>query len=259
VGVGDGGAGGDPFDMAQDPASGFGKLHRIDPLGSDGTTGEYGIPAGNPYAGDDDPATLGEIFALGFRNRQNFAWDPASGAMFVADIGQSTVEEVSVVTAGANLGWNDWEGSFRFNSEGGVFTDDARSDPEMTYPVAEYDQQDPLLTQRTAVTGLHVTRSDRIPGLSDQVLFGDLATGEIFAFDADDLSDGGQDALRRVLLRSSGGEPRTLLELMREKNAEQGRSAAERTDLRIDGGPDGRIFLLNKHDGTIREIVPGGG
>ena len=36
--------------------------------------------------------------------------------MFVADIGQNIVEEVSLVTAGANLGWNNWEGSFGFIS-----------------------------------------------------------------------------------------------------------------------------------------------
>jgi hypothetical protein len=30
----------------------------------------------------------------------------------------------------------------------------------------------------------------------------------------------------------------------------------ERTDLRFGEGPEGRLFLLNKHDGVIREIVP---
>lgn len=259
VGVGDGGAGGDPFDMARDASSGFGKILRIEPLGSGGTSGEYGIPVGNPYAGDDDPDTLEEIFALGLRNPQNFAWDPATGAMFVADIGQNTVEEVSVATAGADLGWNDWEGSFRFDPEGGVHTDDPRSDPALTYPVAEYDQQDPLFGGRAAVTGLHVARGDRISGLTDRVLFGDLPSGEIFAFDADDLTEGGQDGLRRVLLRPSAGngEPRTFLELVREKNAEQGRSPASRTDLRFGTAADGRIFLLNKHDGVLRVVVPG--
>ena len=35
-----------------------------------------------------------------------------NGNMFVADIGQNIVEEISPVTAGANLGWNKWEGSY---------------------------------------------------------------------------------------------------------------------------------------------------
>ncbi len=89
-------------------------------------------------------------------------------------------------------------------------------------------------------------------------MFGDLPSGEIFHVDADDLPDGGNDAIRRVLLNDDG-EAKTLLELIREKNAEQGRGAAGRADLRLGSGPGGRVFLLNKHDGTLREIVGGGG
>jgi len=46
--------------------------------------------------------------------------------------------------------------------------------------------------------------------------------------------------------------------LIQEKNVEQGRDPASRTDLRFGTGPGDRFFLLNKHDGTIREVVPGG-
>ena len=58
---------------------------------------------------DTDPGTLGEIYAYGVRNPQRFTWDPKNGNLFVADIGQNTVEEITIVTAGDNLGWNDWE------------------------------------------------------------------------------------------------------------------------------------------------------
>ena len=34
--------------------------------------------------------------------------------MFLADIGQNTIEKLTLVTAGANLGWNTWEGSFKY-------------------------------------------------------------------------------------------------------------------------------------------------
>lgn len=254
VGVADGGSGGDPFDMAQDLGSAFGKILRIDPLGSDGPTGEYGIPRLNPFAGDGDPGTLGEIWAYGVRNPQHLAWDSKTGRMFVADIGQNAVEAVSPVTPGANLGWNLWEGSFRFVDRSGVVLEDPRSDPDVTYPVAEYDREDPLMIGRAAVTGLLVYRSEAIPALSGRLLFGDLPSGEIFHVDADDLPDGGQDAIRRVLL-NDGGEAKTFLELIRERNAEQGREAAGRADLRLGSGPDGRVFLLNKHDGTLRELV----
>lgn len=257
VGSADGGSGGDPLDLAQDPGSAFGKLLRIDPLGSDASNGAYGIPPDNPYA-DGDGEALPEIYASGVRNPQRFAWDPATGNLFLADVGQSIVEELSVVTPGADLGWNEWEGSFRFVSRSGVRTDDVRGDPAVTYPVAEYDHTDPLLLSRVAVTGVHVYRSSAIPQLEGRVIFGDMPSGEIFTIDADDLPDGGQDPLRRVLL-DDGGEAKTLLRIIRETNEEQGREAAQRADLRFGSGPDGRVLLLNKHDGVIRMLVPGDG
>jgi len=91
--------------------------------------------------------------------------------------------------------------------------------------------------------------------LNDLVLFGDFPSGEVFYVSADDLPTGGQSAIRRVLFRD-GGESKTLLELIRAKNVEQGREPAGRADMRMDEGPDGRLFLLNKQDGVIREIVP---
>nr|MDP2497913.1 PQQ-dependent sugar dehydrogenase [Candidatus Palauibacterales bacterium] len=249
VGVGDGGAGGDPHDLAQDLSSGFGKILRIDPLGSNGPNGEYGIPDDNPFAGDDDPETLGEIWAWGLRNPQHLAWDPATGQAYVADIGQNTVEEVSPISAGADLGWNDWEGSFEF-VDGGVIVDSRRSDPDATYPIAEYDHSDPVLVSRQAVTGLEVYRDGSVSALRGRILFGDLAAGEIFHVSADDVPEGGQDPIRRVLLDDGSGEPKTLLQLVQEKNEAQGRDPAGRVDLRMAMGPEGRVFLLNKHDGT---------
>lgn len=210
-----------------------------------------------PY-GNHNGGHLDQIYAYGMRNPQRFGWDPATGAMFVADIGQSIVEELSPAAAGTNLGWSDWEGSFRFVGRSEVRLDDRRGDPHVTYPVAEYGHRDPLLLPRAAVTGVHVYREGPIEQLRDLVLFGDMPSGEIFYVDADDLPDGGQDAIRRVLLRHDG-ETRTLRELVREKNAEQGRNPAGRVDLRFGTGPDERVFLLNKHDGTIRLLVPDDG
>src|SRR5690606_32968261 len=133
--------------------------------------------------------------------------------------GQNAVEEVSPVTPGANLGWNVWEGSFRFVSREGVDVADPRSDPAMTYPVVEWGRGDPLLQARQAATGVVVYRAERIPQLQGKVLVGDFPSGEIFAFDADDPPQGGNQGFRRVLLRPAGGEPTTLLELIRARNA----------------------------------------
>ena len=174
--------------------------------------------------------------------------------MFISDIGQETVEEVSLVTRGANLGWNDWEGSYRFVGRE-VSLADPRGEVGLTYPVVEYGQLDPLLQPGSAASGLVVSRRSSIPQLQDVVLLGDNPSGEVFYFDADQDPAGGQDTVRRVLF-DDDGELKNLLRLVQEKNAEQGRPEATRVDLRIGSGPDGQIFLLNKRDGVIRRLVP---
>jgi Glucose / Sorbosone dehydrogenase len=104
VGVADGGSGGDPLDLAQNLNSPFGKILRIDPLGKNSANGKYGIPGANPFANDGKAETLGEIYAYGVRNPQRLFWDSKTGRMFMSDIGQNIVEEISPITAGANLG-----------------------------------------------------------------------------------------------------------------------------------------------------------
>ena len=255
VGAADGGSGGDPLGVGQNLGVPYGKVLRIDPLGSSGVNGEYGIPAGNPFASDGDAGTLGEIYAYGVRNPQRFGWDPRNGNLFLADIGQNIVEELSLVTAGANLGWNAWEGSFGFISRQAVSLANQRGDAGMTYPVVEYGQLDPLLQSQSAITGVHVYRSDAIPQLANLVLFGDFPSGEMFYIQADELPGGGQDAIRRILL-NDGGESKTLLQAIREQNVRQGKQPVTRADLRYAAGPDDQVFLLNKHDGTIRLLVP---
>ena len=191
IGSADGGSGGDPLDLAQNLGRVFGKILRIDPLGSDSANGNYGIPADNPFAGDSDATTLAEIFAYGVRNPQRFGWDPATGNLYLADIGQNIVEEISLVTRGANLGWNDWEGSYRFISRQEVSLVDARGEAGLSYPVAEYGQLDPLLLRSSAATGVVVYRADAVPQLTDLLLFGDNPSGEVFYVPADPLPAGG--------------------------------------------------------------------
>ena len=255
VGVADGGSGGDPLNLSQNLANGFGKIFRIDPSGRNSSNGKYGIPASNPFANGRTPNVLPEIYAYGTRNPQRFAWDAANGNMYFADIGQNIIEEVGLVTAGANLGWNSWEGSFKYAGRTGVDTAGPRGDSTVTYPLVEYAHGDPLLQGQAAVTGVHVYRAGPIAGLRGKVLFADFPSGEIFWFDADRLPKGGNADFHRVLLRSSG-PPRTLLELIREKNTSQAKPPASRADVRFGAGSDGRVFLLNKADGTIRVLVP---
>lgn len=252
VGFADGGSGGDPYNMAQNPASAFGKILRIDPLGRNSVNGKYGIPATNPFVSGTTRA-LGEIYAIGLRNPQRFSWDPGNGNMFVADIGQNIVEKISLVTAGANLGWNKWEGSYTYGSRK-VGLANQRGDPAVTFPVVEYDHTDPLL-RGPAITGVYAYRQTAITQLTKKLIFGDNPSGEIFCIDADNLPQGGQDQIRRILLNDKGTS-KTLLQLIQEKNVAQGKTRAFRADLRFGVGPEGQLFILNKQDGTIRLLVP---
>lgn len=246
VGVADGGSGGDPMNMAQNLGSIFGKILRIDPLGSNSANGRYGIPADNPFVGRD--GVLGEVYAYGVRNPQKFAWDPNNGNFFMSDIGQNTVEKLTLVPRGANLGWNVWEGSFRYVGREGVDTSDPRRDGSVTYPVAEYDQVDDLLLGQSAAVGLAVYRANQVRAIADMVIWGDNPSGEVFAIPADDLPDGGQDSIRRVLFNDEG-QAKTLLQLVRKHVP-----GASQPDLRMGSGPDGGVYVLNKADGIVRRL-----
>ena len=253
-GVADGGSGGDPLNNSQNLGSIFGKILRIDPLGRNSPNGKYGIPASNPFV--KDGKALGEIYASGVRNPQRFSWDSRNGRMFMSDIGQNTVEEVSVVTKGANLGWNVWEGSYRFVSRDGVSLENPRSDPKVTYPIVEWAQVDPLFASpQVAASGLAIYRDGPITALRDKVLFADLPSGEMFWVSADDLPRGGQSSIRRVLFED-GGQPRKLLELIQAKNRAQGKNPVNRADLKIHMGNEGKVYVLNKGDGVIRVLTP---
>jgi hypothetical protein len=257
VGLADGGSRGpgDPYGHAQSLASAFGKILRFDPLGRNSRNGKYGIPKSNPFADDGKDETLDEIYAYGLRNPQRFTWDSKDGKMYVADIGDQIVEEISPVTAGANLGWNKWEGSYRYANRT-ISLEHPRSESGLTFPVVEFDHTDPLLVTRYAITGVVIYRSNAIRQLQDLMLFGDNPNGEIFFVDADKLrSHSGQSGIRRLMFNDKGTR-KSLLQLIREKNAAQGRDAAPRADMRLGVGPNGQVFILNKRDGVIRLLVP---
>jgi hypothetical protein len=253
IGVADGGSGGDPMRLSQNLGSAFGKIFRIDPLGTTSANKKYGIPPSNPFV--KTSGVLPEIFAYGVRNPQRFAWDGRNRNLFLADIGQNIVEEISLVMPGANLGWNDWEGSYRFIGRQAVSVEMPRSDPKVTYPIAEWGQIDPLLQNNSAASGLVVYRGTQIPQLANLVIFTDMPSGEIFYVNADKLPSGGQDPIHRILLNSNGSA-KTMLAVIQEKNKEQGKAPATRSDLRLSLGPDNQVFLLNKGDGTIRVLTP---
>ncbi len=179
IGVGDGGGGGDPLGNAQDKLSLKGKLLRIDVDPAAAATGNtssrdttnYAIPADNPFVGDSD--YLPEIWALGLRNPWRFSFDRLAGDLYIADVGQSSLEEINFQTAassgGENYGWNIMEGDACYNAA-------SCSTAGLTLPVHVY----PNVSPECAVTGGFVYRGTEIPGLQGVYTFGDFCSGKIW-------------------------------------------------------------------------------
>ena len=99
LGIGDNGTAADA--QALDKLRG--KIIRIDVRGANAER-RYRIPPDNPFVGA--PGARPEIWAYGLRNPWRMAFDPKEpGSLFIADVGNLAWEEVSIATAGSNLGW----------------------------------------------------------------------------------------------------------------------------------------------------------
>ena len=187
IGLGDGGAGGDPGDRAQNTHELLGKILRIDV----DRGAPYGIPPDNPFAtGGGRP----EIFAWGLRNPWRFSFDRGGGDLWVGDVGQNSWEEVDLVRRGANYGWRIMEGAHCFHPRS-----DCRT-AGLELPVVEYRNGG----GRCSVIGGYVYRGRRVPSLAGTYVYGDYCSGEIFG-----LANGAQRVLLATnLWISSFGEDR---------------------------------------------------
>ena len=93
IGLGDGGAGGDPGHRAQNPLTLLGKMLRIDVSVDAGHPTGYSIPPGNPFVGR--AGVLPEIWAFGLRNPWRYSFDdPAHGGTGALIIGRCRPELV---------------------------------------------------------------------------------------------------------------------------------------------------------------------
>jgi glucose/arabinose dehydrogenase len=154
VGMGDGGSEGDPQGNGQNPHVLLGKILRLD------------VSRPNPSP---------QIYARGLRNPWRFSFDPATGDLWIGDVGQNRYEEVDELRAGrpagANLGWNLMEGNARY-APGPL--------PEgLVAPVAVYSH-----AHGCSITGGFVYRGRDVPALSGRYVFGDFCSGTIWSLPA---------------------------------------------------------------------------
>jgi glucose/arabinose dehydrogenase len=197
IGMGDGGSAGDPDRRAQNLASLLGKLLRIDPAPSGEL--QYTIPADKPFVGQE--GILPEIWAVGFRNPWRFSFDPETGDLWIADVGQKGAEEVNYAPAdgngvnagfGLNFGWSGYEGTAVYNPDQVVL---GHYPPIYAYPHGG----------RCAISGGVRARGEGAGALVGWYLFADYCSGEIFALpvtsEGNDLAAAGEAV---VVAKSSG-------------------------------------------------------
>ena len=217
IGMGDGGSGGDPERRALNVSNLLGKILRIDPTPLSGSP--YTVPADNPFVGV--AGAKPEIWAVGVRNPWRFSFDPATGDLWIADVGQNATEEIDVAYAadgggrGLNFGWSAWEASTRYN-------DDQPADG-VTFPVFEYPHGD----DGCSVSGGAVYRGAAIPALVGWYVFADYCSGHLTGLRMD-----GRTLAASLPLGSLTG------------------AVAVRT------GVDGELYVVSGN-GEIARIVPG--
>ena len=167
LGLGDGGGGGDPDDNGQDPTTLLGAVIRIDPESQESG---YAIPPDNPFV--NDPSTRDEIWALGVRNPWRSSFDPDTQDLFVADVGQSSFEEITIIPSGQggmNLGWNQLEGN-------NCFVMSCTQPPNYLAPAFVYGRDGGACS----VTGGETYRGQDYPALEGIYFFGDFCNGRIY-------------------------------------------------------------------------------
>ncbi len=162
IGVGDGGGQGDPNDEASDPKSRLGAILRVD-LADDGRAI---APVGDGEDGRD-----AMVWATGVRNPFRM-WFDSANRLWVADVGERCIEEVSVLdpaVPGQDLGWSALEGSRVF---------DAGRGPRRAAvgPVVEWSHRD----GSCAAIGGAEYRGD-IVELTGAQIVADLCTGTVLA------------------------------------------------------------------------------
>ena len=164
IGLGDGGSGGDPKNNGQNTATLLGSILRIDPRGKTG----YSIPKDNPFVGKS--GYRGEIWCYGMRNPWRFSFDRQNDRLWCGDVGQNAWEEIDIIKKGGNYAWRVFEGVHSYNNPSN------RKPSEFDMPVIEHSH-----TVSRSIIGGYVYRGAKIAALRGSYIYGDYATGRIWA------------------------------------------------------------------------------
>ncbi len=224
VGAGDTGNGdnfgcpGDPVNpYAQDLNELEGKVLR---LNLDGT-----IPSDNPFF--NQVGKRGEVFAYGFRNPFRFSFDPNSGRLWLADVGDLAWEEIDIVTAGGNYAWPHCEGT---NPTGCEQPGDV--DPIFTYPHSSAQAGCPALpagSLGTCIIG-GAFAGAAFGAMAGDYVFGDCTSSDIYIATPNGTRD--DIAGTPTLISSNAHVPSDFVP-----------------------GPDGAIYYTQEGNGEVRRLA----
>lgn len=153
--IGDRGGPTNPENLAQSLGSVTGKIHR---LHDDGR-----IPADNPFV--DTPGAEPSVWALGVRNPQGLAYDPATGRLWETEHGPRGGDELNLIRKGANYGWP--LATFGINYSGSTISDRTAL-PGMENPVVQW-------TPVIAASGLALYQGTKFPRWRGNLFAGGLA------------------------------------------------------------------------------------
>jgi glucose/arabinose dehydrogenase len=177
IASGDGGGGGDPGNNGQDRTNLLGAILRID-VDNPQNGNQYGIPGDNPFVNNDE-GYAEEIYAWGLRNPWRFSFDAENGDLWVADVGQNSIESIYIAEKGFNYGWNIVEGSNCFQPS----TNCDKTGLEM--PIYEYNHNQ----GDRSVTGGFVYRGEMLPEIDGLYIYGDFISGRVWALDISDIDN----------------------------------------------------------------------
>lgn len=164
IGIGDGEQG--KWTIGRAPANSLrGKVLRID-VDSRAEGKQYGIPADNPFVGNDQFPP--ETWAWGFRNPWRLAFMP-DGRLIASDIGEDVNEEITFVAKGKHHGWPYYEGLHERNKW-------TLGDTPLQPPLVAYGREYGM----SSITG-NVYDGD-LPELKGKYVFCDYLSGRVWAF-----------------------------------------------------------------------------
>ena len=166
-GDGTGGGSGDRQGHGQNPGTLLGAVVRIDVRGATAEA-PYAIPPDNPFRDREDARP--EVWAYGLRNPWRMSFDRETGTLWAGDVGANHREEINIVRAGANHGWNVTEGTLCFSPPEGC------ERAGLVPPLHEYDHDDGC-----AIVGGYVYRGAAIPALRGWYVFSDYCRSHIRA------------------------------------------------------------------------------